>query len=163
MECTCWRCVCELFTWDKHITSSCLLIGNISISGLTYDRDTQFLVCTSTGGPATTVTWTKDKLTLSIDGTLYQQTQVITDMTESVYENRLRIINQASISSGLYSCTVTNDRGSATSELYISGKIPLTHKCINSYYYCGIRSVIGVLMSCIVNSHLFTLLHMCTH
>ena len=44
-------------------------VGDVSIAGgVTYDSNTQTLTCVSTGGPATTVTWTRDSTTV-IQGT----------------------------------------------------------------------------------------------
>ena len=41
-------------------------VGDITISGeVTFDSDQLTLTCISTGGPATTVTWTRDSTTVT--------------------------------------------------------------------------------------------------
>ena len=98
------------------------LPGAVTISNVTYKRSTQTLVCTSTGGPATSVTWTKDNITLVVDGSTYQQSQVITDTVAATYENRLTIVSKTSPLSGVYTCYVENERANATSSIEISGR-----------------------------------------
>ncbi|CAI8028832.1 hypothetical protein GBAR_LOCUS16386, partial [Geodia barretti] len=40
--------------------------GDVKIpGGMTYDPSTETLTCISTGGPATTVTWTRDSTTVT--------------------------------------------------------------------------------------------------
>ena len=74
------------------------------------------LTCTSTGSPATTVSWTRNGQPVTIDGNTYQLTQTVTDRAASTYENVLTI-NQplASILGSTFTCTVTNIFGSVTS------------------------------------------------
>ena len=88
-----------------------------------YDRIHQTIVCTSTGGPATDVTWYKDKeqiMTPSEGGT-YNYSQIITNTTSATYENRLRIVDKSSDAAGNYTCQVTNSRGGMNGSLYIQG------------------------------------------
>ena len=49
------------------------------------------LTCTTTGSPATKVTWQMDGEMLTIDGSTYQLTQAVTDRALSTYENVLTI------------------------------------------------------------------------
>ena len=74
------------------------------------------LICTTTGSPATTVTWTKDGQPLTIDGVIYQMTQTVTSRTTATYENVLSI-NQpvASTLGSIFTCRVTNVLGSDVS------------------------------------------------
>ena len=88
-----------------------------------YDRIHQTIVCTSTGGPATDVTWYKDKeqiITPSKEGT-YNYSQIIINTTSATYENRLRIVDKSSEAAGNYRCEVTNTRGGMNGSLYIQG------------------------------------------
>ena len=62
------------------------------------------LTCISTGGPATTVTWTRDSVT-------------VTEGTETVLENRItsqytHTLTVTGRLGGLYMCTVTNNKPS---------------------------------------------------
>jgi hypothetical protein len=90
------------------------------ISDVTYNSSTQTLTCTSSGGPATSVTWSRDNAPLVVDGITYQQSQVITDTNNATYQNRLRIVLR-SFESHLYSCTVSNLRGNNSAQLSVGG------------------------------------------
>ena len=104
--------------------------GAISISGgvsLTVDSDLngaspQFtLTCISTGGPATTVTWTRDSVTVT-EGT----ETVLDDPVTAQYTHTLTVTGRLT---GLYTCTVTNDRPSSDSaQYYVHGRLPQYHK-----------------------------------
>ena len=75
------------------------------------------LTCTSTGSPATTVSWTRNGQPVTIDGNTYQLTQTVTDRAASTYDN-VFTINQplARILGSTFTCTVTNIFGSVTSD-----------------------------------------------
>ena len=80
--------------------------GNITISGdVTFDPDLRTLTCISTGGPATTVTWTRDSTTVT-EGT----DTVLNDAPMATYTHTLNV----SIG-GEYRCTVTNSKPSTAS------------------------------------------------
>ncbi len=83
-----------------------------SIDSLTFDPDSFTLTCTSTGSPATTVTWMKDGSPLVIDGTTYSMEQTVTGRSTSIYDNVLTIGDRGS-SFGTYSCEVTSALGSS--------------------------------------------------
>ena len=88
-----------------------------------YDRIHQTIVCTSTGGPATDVTWYKDNahiMTFNEGGT-YNYSQIIINTISATYENRLRIVDKSSEAAGNYTCQVTNPRESVNGSLYIQG------------------------------------------
>ena len=100
-----------------------IIIGNVTNISIKYDRITQMITCTSSGGPATDVTWLKDNVTISVssnDG-LYEQSQIIVSTTSSTYDNRLRIVDKSSEAAGTYTCEVTNPRGSIHKGLCIQG------------------------------------------
>ena len=84
-----------------------ILLGNIRISGgMTFtgltEASPQFtLTCISTGGPATTVTWTRDSVTVT-EGT----ETVLDDPVTAQYTHTLTVTGRLG---GLYTCTVAND------------------------------------------------------
>ena len=103
-------------TCELHVFCNSIL-GGITISGnmtFTVDSDLngaspQFtLTCISTGGPATTVTWTRDSVTVT------EGTETVLDNREtSQYTHTLTVTGRLG---GNYTCTVTNDRPSDSSE-----------------------------------------------
>ena len=99
--------------------------GNISNTLVKYDRIHQTIVCTSTGGPATDVTWYMDNAQIMIPnerGTKsYNYSQIIVNTTSTTYENRLRIVDKSSEAAGNYTCQVTNSRGGMNGSLCIQG------------------------------------------
>ena len=99
--------------------------GNISNILVKYDRIHQTIVCTSTGGPATDVTWYKDnvQIIISNEGETYNYSQIIINTTSATYENRLRIVDKSSEAAGNYTCQVTNSRGGMNGSLYIQGNV----------------------------------------
>ena len=80
-------------------------IGSPSISDMNFDSGNQTLTCTSSGGPATTVTWRRNCLVVQNS----VQNQLVTSTTSATYENTL-ILNGANID-GVYTCSVKNSRG----------------------------------------------------
>ena len=89
-----------------------VLLGDITISdGMTFTLDSdnevspQFtLTCVSTGGPATTVTWTRDSDTVT------DRTEtVLDDSVTAQYTHTLTVTGRLG---GLYTCTVVNDKPS---------------------------------------------------
>ena len=94
---------------------------------LTVDSDLngaspQFtLTCISTGGPATTVTWTRDSITVT-EGT----ETVLDDPVTAQYTHTLTVTGRLA---GLYTCTVANNKPSSDSALYhVKGIIIHMHK-----------------------------------
>ena len=61
------------------------------------------LTCISTGGPATTVTWTRDNVTITEGTVTYYVTH------DGSYANILTVTERLE---GFYTCTVANDRPS---------------------------------------------------
>ena len=112
------------FVLSFHMYANCVTFGNLSLltnsphdsyvnSGvptattLVYNESTRSLTCTSTGGPATTVTWRKDGAVITLNAT-YQQTQMVTDPVTGTYQIVLSIDIV-----GTYSCIVGNTRGTS--------------------------------------------------
>ena len=96
-----------------------IIVGDISISGgvtLTVDSDLngaspQFtLTCISTGGLATTVTWTRDSTTVT------EETEtVLNDPVTAQYTHTLTMTGRLP---GLYGCTVANIKPSGDFETF---------------------------------------------
>ena len=90
-----------------------LFVGDITIfSGMKFTLDSdlseasvQFtLTCISTGGPATTVTWTRDTDTIT-----ERTATVLDDRVTAQYTHTLTVTGRLE---GLYACTVANDKPS---------------------------------------------------
>ena len=104
--------------------------GNINNLELTVDSDlsevsvttSQFtFTCISTGGPATTVTWTRDSVTVLEDGDTYSLTTKLTDTETAQYIHTLTVTRRLG---GLYTCTVSNDKPSESEDsLSIDGNV----------------------------------------
>ena len=74
------------------------------------------LTCISTGGPATTVTWTRDSTTVT-EGT----ETVLDDNVTAQYTHTLTVSERLG---GLYTCTVSNNKPSTASvNIIIQGNI----------------------------------------
>ena len=103
-----------------------IIVGDVSVSGgvtLTVDSDLngaspQFtLTCISTGGPATTVTWTRDSTTVT-EG----NETVLNDPVTAQYTHTLTVTGRQE---GLYRCTVANNKPSSSpdsAELNVQSK-----------------------------------------
>jgi hypothetical protein len=89
---------------------------------LTFNNPT--LICISIGGPATNVTWKRSKTNLEIDGTIYQQSQIITNTQNAEYRTMLTLPT-TSIENfdTTYECIVENHRGSENASLKLQGII----------------------------------------
>ena len=61
------------------------------------------LTCISTGGPATTVTWTRDSVTIT-----EETVTVLNDPETAQYTHTLNVY-----SAGVYTCTVSNNKPSS--------------------------------------------------
>ena len=89
---------------------------------LRYVGQSNTLTCTSTGGPATTVTWRRDGAVITLNAT-HQQTKRVVDPVMGTYQTVLTIdpsVSQSDIV-GTYSCTVGNARGKSSRIVVISG------------------------------------------
>ena len=115
--------------------------GDITISGgeVTFDSDQMTLTCISTGGPATTVTWTRDSITVT-EGT----ETVLDDPVTAQYTHTLTVTT-----GGEYTCTVSNNKPSSDSANIILGSMSFAHPQITNcqpngrsfvYIPCGFLS-----------------------
>ena len=90
---------------DIVITSDVLVTVDSDLNG----ASPQFtLTCISTGGPATNVTWTRDSVTVT-EG----NETVLDDPVTAQYTHTLAVTGRLS---GLYTCTVANDKPSVASK-----------------------------------------------
>ena len=79
------------------------------------------LTCTSTGGPATTVSWTSNNSTVIEDSVHNITSQVLTDAETATYNHTLVVTGRLV---GEYQCTVSNNKPStASGMLAVVGKI----------------------------------------
>ena len=95
------------------------LSGHLDLSGgvnFTLHNDNSFtLTCISTGGPATTVTWTRDSTTVT------QGTQtVLNDGVTAQFTHTLLVTERIE---GSYKCTVANGFSEVEAELIVQGEI----------------------------------------
>ena len=111
-----------------------IIIGGIANVRIFFTNDV--VTCISTGGPATTVTWTKDS-------------NIITEGTETVLDDPVTaqythtLVPQGS-ALGSYTCTVANNKPcSASASITLLGKFCLIHPQIitNLYSLCDIISL----------------------
>ena len=120
----------HVYVCTYHTVQFVFLLGDITISGsvtLTVDSDSGngaspwfTLTCISTGGPATTVTWTRDSEMLT-------GSTVLNDAETAQYTHTLTVTGRLR---GLYTCTVANDKPSEDSEqLYVRGMLTVIALC----------------------------------
>ena len=98
--------------------------GDVTIPGdITFTVDSELngdspqftITCTSTGGPATTVTWTRNSKTVSGGMT------VLNNAVTAQYTHTLAVTERLG---GQYQCNVTNNKPStATAQLTVHGKL----------------------------------------
>ena len=99
-----------------------LLSGFPRVTYLGYDSQSRTFTCTSTGGPATTVTWRKDGAVITLSAT-YQQTKTVVDPVAGTYQTVLTIDPSVGPNDivGTYNCTVENAIGESSRTLVIPG------------------------------------------
>ena len=88
-----------------------------------FKAKAQSLVCASSDGPATNVTWKRNGASLPMQGSTYTQFQQITDTVNSIYINTLKIrgVGPSNVA-GNYSCLISNLRGNDEQDLEIKGR-----------------------------------------
>ena len=92
--------------------------GSPSVTSLTYNNRSRTLTCTTTGGPATTVTWRRNGFVL---GATHQQTKNLVDPVNGTYQTVLTIDSSVGPSGfvGNYNCTVENIRGTSSKSVFV--------------------------------------------
>ena len=98
-----------------HVHVGVPTVNSVSASGLN-------LTCTSSGGPATSVTWRRNCAVLP-NNAMYRQTQRVTQTQTAMYQNTLVIDSAVTDSDGVYTCSVTNARGYDSGVTGIGGKL----------------------------------------
>ncbi len=76
------------------------------------------LTCNSGGGPATTVTWKRDGTVVN-ENSNHVMTSGLVDQSGPDYTSTLTVTGRED---GVYTCTVTNDIGSADGQYQVEGK-----------------------------------------
>ena len=130
-----------LYSIGYYNTLHHVFVGDITLSdtieftSIDEDSTPQFtLTCISTGGPATTVTWTRDAVTIT-EGT---ETTLDNSITAQ-YTHTLTVTGRLG---GLYTCTVANNKPSSdTSSLRVKGKDNMrthhtTQASLKCHVYC---------------------------
>ena len=72
------------------------------------------LTCTSTDGPATTVSWTVNNSAVTEDRAYCVTSQVLTDSITATYEHTLTVTGRLV---GEYECNVSNNKPSSSSRM----------------------------------------------
>ena len=72
------------------------------------------LTCISTGGPATTVTWTSNSRIVTDDNAHHIMSQVLTDAENATYNHILMVTGRLA---GVYECIVSNNKPSISSKM----------------------------------------------
>ena len=101
-----------------------ILAGSPTVTNLTFDDQSRTLTCTSTGGPATNVTWRRDGVVITLNATTHQQTKRVVDPVNGTYQTLLTIdrsVGQSDIV-GTYNCTVGNARGGSSQTVVVPGE-----------------------------------------
>ena len=86
-------------------------------SELTVPTPTFTLTCTSTGGPATTVSWTVNNCTVTEDSA-HNITSLITNTTTATYTHILAVTGRLE---GEYKCNVSDNRTPDSKKLVVVG------------------------------------------
>ena len=109
------------------------------VSALTAASPVFTLTCISTGGPATTVTWTRDGVVAT-----GATSQTVVDQVTATYTNTLTVTGRLP---GVYECRVENDRGFDAEARSVTGKGCDVKKCsltacnfYSFYWYLSDRS-----------------------
>ena len=104
-------------------------LGDVVVSSVQFQLTSELiattptfnLTCTSTDGPATTVSWTVNNHTLAEDSAHHITSQVLTDAETATYTHTLTVTGRLV---GEYECTVSNNKPSSYSGmLAVVGKI----------------------------------------
>ena len=82
------------------------------------------LTCISTGGPATTVTWTRTRGNSDTEVIITGNMTLLNNTEAAQYIHTLNVTGRLG---GLYICTVVEDKISDSAQLYIKGSYYKTH------------------------------------
>ena len=114
---------CYLSHIHKPVSLTSIHAGSPTVINLTFDDQSRTLTCTSTGGPATTVTWRRDGVVITLNDT-HQQTKRLVNATNGTYQTVLTINSSVSQDDivGTYNCTVENVRGVSSETVVVPGE-----------------------------------------
>ena len=122
-----------------------------------FDSDQLTLTCISTGGPATSVTWTRDNVNITGE----QNETVLNDTVTAQYTHTLTVT-----AAGVYTCTVSNNKPSSATSASITvpgDNLPEHQKCFMFFHeklYRSISESLGppapLFVELIVSSHDYT-------
>ena len=120
---TCANIFADLINFFLHFSGVVEITGPLQFSFQTTpsaDPPVFILTCVSTGGPATTVTWTRDGTILSYDAN-HMFTKTVTNTLTATYNNTLTVTGREP---GSYTCSVANVRTAppATASLNVAGE-----------------------------------------
>lgn len=102
-----------------HNASLVTFAGKPVVTMNVSERTTEVVFsCVSSGSPATNVIWLRDGTEIQMDQ-YHKMEQHITDRGSSTYDNILKI-SKAVLSSGTYSCNISNDLGYSLRQREIS-------------------------------------------
>ena len=114
-----WLCACNLSCF--HLTSGALEVTSLQFqltSDLNATTPTFTLTCTSTGGPATNVSWTVNNCTVTEDSAHNITSQVLTNAVTAIYNHTLAVTGRLE---GQYGIRVSNRKSSASGYLMAVG------------------------------------------
>ena len=120
-------------TWHACSPSCFYLIsGALEVTSLQFQLTSELnattptftLTCTSTGGPATTVSWTVNNHTVTEDKDHHITSQILTDPEKATYNHTLAVTGKLE---GDYECKVSNKKSSSSRSLMIVG---MQHDCV---------------------------------
>ena len=132
--------ISSLFRHDFFIFLSFSLPAPPTIASLerTAEISSVFtLSCVSTQSPATTVTWSRDGVSLSSDST-YRMAQILVNRAAATYHNQLSIDTGPYGTTGNYSCSVSNFLGSDSANIAINGQCVVIQKSFIHIYHVGL-------------------------
>ena len=109
-----WDCMSlEVCIFNLSVYGWCIYhficIGSISILESKYSINDAVLTCISTGGPATTVTWTRDSEIIPDND--HTQVSVLDNSVTGQYTHTLNISGMTV--PGVYGCSVSNNKPSS--------------------------------------------------
>ena len=110
----------RFLTLQFFFQSLCLSPAPPRVTALTFkSMSFTILTCTTTGSPATTVTWRRDGQPVAIDGRTYNMVQTVTNRASATYENELMVRPPALGST--FTCAVSNTLGSSAMSNSVTG------------------------------------------
>ena len=105
--------ICKILALLRLFSGHLTLSGNMTF---TLDTDNSFtLTCISTGGPPTTVSWTRGSTTVITEGT----NTVLNDGVKAKFTHTLLVTDRRA---GLYRCAIANKVSSVSAELTVQGE-----------------------------------------